>query len=78
MVERKVGFCSGLIGLVAALFQRFHDLGRSVTETRIRRSEDDGAAGAGVPVRGSPPPGLSERGPRQRGPRAWAEEEIPS
>lgn len=37
-----------------------------------RRRGDDGTAGAPVPVPSSPPPGLSERGPRRRGPRAEA------
>ena len=39
----------------------------------IGASDDDGMAAAPVGVPPGPRPGLSERGPRQRGPRAMAE-----
>jgi len=60
---------SGLAAILT-LLAGVRSAGRSIRE---RHKGDDGAAGALVGVPSGPPPGLSERGPRRRGPRGVAE-----
>lgn len=68
--------CLGVSALAVAVYSAVIQIRTLMVPSRAPIAPPDfggdGPVGAAVPMPSGPPPGLSERGPRQRGPRAEA------